>query len=43
MKLTPGTTVGAYAVTAKIGEGGIGEMNKARDTHLDSVVAIDVR
>ena len=26
MPLTPGTTLGPYQVTAKIGEGGIGEV-----------------
>ena len=37
--LSPGTTLGPYAVTAKIGEGGMGEMHRARDTKLDRDVA----
>ena len=42
MPLEPGTTLGPYAVTAKIGEGGMGEVYRARDTTLDRDVAIKV-
>ena len=42
MPLEPGTTLGAYAVTAKIGEGGIGEVCRARDTKLKRQVAIKI-
>ena len=42
MALAPGTTLGPYSVTAKIGEGGMCEMWQARDTKLDRDVTLEV-
>jgi serine/threonine-protein kinase len=40
--MTPGAKLGPYEILSSIGEGGMGEVFKARDTRLDRIVAIKV-
>ena len=42
MALDVGSRLGPYEVIAKIGEGGMGEVYRARDTKLDRDVALKV-
>ena len=42
MPLTSGTTLGPYEIQSQLGEGGMGEVYKARGTRLDRTVAVYV-
>ena len=42
MPLTPGTQLGPYELIAQIGEGGMGQVWKGRDTRLNRIVAVKV-
>ena len=42
MPLQAGTRLGPYEVVLPLGDGGMGEVYRARDTRLDRTVAINI-
>src|SRR6188474_3019876 len=42
MPLTTGTRLGSYEVVGQLGQGGMGEVYRARDTELDRDVALKI-
>src|SRR5215469_12948070 len=42
MPLAAGSRLGPYEILSSLGEGGMGEVYKGRDTRLDRIVAIKV-